>query len=83
MRKEFLIDATGMMHPLTYINKFLFWNGPKMMLVNVMEGDTVYEFNASGDVLAVVQSPVVNVVAVGCGDGSVSLVNLLYDELLL
>lgn len=44
VRKEFAIEATGMMHPLTYINKFLFWSGQKMMLVNVMEGETIYEF---------------------------------------
>ena len=49
-----------------------------------MEDEIIFEFKAfSSAIETVVQTPVLNVVAVGCRDGSISLMNLLYDEVLL
>ena len=42
-----------MMHPLTYINKFLFWEGKELSLVNVMEGETIHTFKVGAEVLTV------------------------------
>ena len=75
--------ASGMMHPLTYLNKLVHWGGNKMWLHNVMEDQVIFQFpDLESDILIVVQSPVVNVVAVGCKNGAVKLVNLLYAEVL-
>ena len=49
-----------------------------------MEDEIIFEFKPfSSAIETVVQTPVLNVVAVGCRDGSISLMNLLYDEVLL
>ena len=42
----------------------------------------MYKFTLTSQIETVVQSPVVDIVAVGCQDGSVQLINLLYDEVL-
>lgn len=71
-----------MMHPITYINKLLFYGGQTMQLWNVIQGEKIYEFKMDAEVESVDQSPVVDLVSVGLSDGSVSMVNLLYDETL-
>ena len=68
-----------MMHPVTYINKLLFFGGKTMQLWNVIEGEKIYEFNMPAEVESVSQSPVVDLVSVGLADGSISMINLLYD----
>ena len=75
-------DLTGIIHPVTYVNKMLFYGGNKMELWNVIEHERVYEFTMDSPIETVVQSPVVDIVAVGCQNGSIHLVNLLYDEIL-
>ena len=77
-------NYSGMMHPLTYLNKLVFWSQNQLVLHNVMEDEIIFEFKPfSSAIETVVQTPVLNVVAVGCRDGSISLMNLLYDEVLL
>ena len=44
----------------------LFYGGKKMELWNVIENQRVYEFSLESAIETVVQSPVVDVVAVGC-----------------
>jgi len=57
----------GMMHPLTYLNKLVLWHKNNLVLHNVIEDEVIFEFKPfTGDIDAVVQSPVLNVVAVGC-----------------
>ena len=70
------------MHPVTYVNKMLFYGGTQMELWNVIEQEKIYSFTLPSTIETVVQSPVVDVVAVGCTDGSIHLINLLYDEVL-
>ena len=53
-----------------------------MQLWNVMQQEKVYEFTMTDEVESVVQSPVVDHVAVGLKDGTIMMVNLLYDEVL-
>ena len=75
-----------MIHPITYVNKMLFYgggeNGNDMELWNVIEQERIYKFSVTSRIMTVVQSPVVDIVAVGCLDGSIHLMNLLYDEVL-
>lgn len=35
---------TGMMHPMTYLNKLLLWGGTNMQLHNVMEDNCIFKF---------------------------------------
>ena len=83
--KEIKFDTSmqGMMHPITYLNKFVFWSESQLYLYNVMEGSLVHKFKAlPSDVVTVEQTPVVNIVACGLKSGAVVLFNLLYDEVL-
>jgi len=83
--KEIPFDGNmqGMMHPITYLNKFVLWNENQLYLYNVMEGTLVHKFKAlPSDVVTVEQTPVVNIVACGLKSGAVVLVNLLYDDVL-
>ena len=75
-------ELNGIVHPVTYVNKMLFYGGTKMELWNVIEHVRIYEFNVESPIETVVQSPVVDVVAVGCQNGQIHLINLLYDEVL-
>jgi U3 small nucleolar RNA-associated protein 21 len=72
-----------MMHPITYLNKFVLWHGSTLVLYNVIEGALIHKFKLlPATVVTVVQTPVINIVACGLEDGSVLLLNLLYDEVL-
>lgn len=42
-----------MMHPVTYLNKLLFFGGKTMQLWNVIEGEKIYEFNMAAEVESV------------------------------
>ena len=53
-----------------------------MELWNVIENERIFSFTMPSQIETVVQSPVVDVMAVGCQDGTINLVNLLYDEVL-
>lgn len=78
------ISAEGMMHPITYLNKLLVWSNTQMCLLNVVEDRVIYEFPTfASSITTVVQSPVIDVVAIGLADGSILLYNLRFDELLL
>lgn len=81
---ELDIEAKGMMHPITYLNKLLVWADNKMVLLNVVEDKVIFRFPAfESQIVTVVQSPVIDVVAIGLADGSVLLYNIRFDELLL
>ena len=47
-------ELNGIVHPVTYVNKMLFYGGTKMELWNVIEHERIYEFT--------VQSPIETVV---------------------
>jgi len=57
---------SGLIHPITYVNKMLFYGGKEMELWNVIEQKMVYKFTLTSQIETVVQSPVVDIVAVGC-----------------
>ena len=78
-------SITCAMHPATYLNKILLASRRgEMQLWNIRTSKLVYTFTGWGSaVLAVVQSPVVDVVGVGLENGGVVLHNLRYDETLM
>ena len=59
------------MHPVTYVNKLLFYGGKTMEIWNVVEMEMIYAFSFASEVQCVVQSPVIDIVAVGFSDGSI------------
>ena len=75
-------ELDSVVHPITYMNKLLFSGGKTMELWNVIEQEKIYSFTFKSEIECVVQSPVIDIVAVGCADGTIHLVNLLYDEVL-
>jgi hypothetical protein len=38
--------VSGMMHPITYLNKLVFWSGKKVFLHNVIEDERIFSFKA-------------------------------------
>ena len=75
-------EINGLMHPVTYVNKLLFYGAKSMELWNVVEMEMIYAFTLPSEIECVEQSPVIDIVAVGCRDGSIKMINLLYDEVL-
>ena len=71
-----------MIHPITYVNKLLFYGGKKAELWNIIEGAQIYSFTFESEVEVVEQSPVIDVVVFGCQNGDIVLKNLLYDQTL-
>jgi len=94
-KTEFDATFTSMLHPTTYINKFLFAGTttegrPTLQLWNVMAGEKLFEFEdltkdlpSEATVTCIQQSPMIDIVAVGFSTGQIALVNLLYNETLL
>ncbi|RKP04901.1 quinon protein alcohol dehydrogenase-like superfamily [Thamnocephalis sphaerospora] len=71
-----------MMHPSTYLNKLLFASKQGgMQLWNIATGKLVYKFGElPAPITCLVQSPVVDVVAIGLDDATVLLHNTRLDE---
>ncbi|XP_057730966.1 uncharacterized protein LOC130946304 [Arachis stenosperma] len=70
------------MHPDTYLNKVLVGSeqGP-MQLWNVSTKKKIFEFKGwDSPITCCVSSPALDVVAVGCADGSIHVHNIRYDE---
>ncbi|KAL4210717.1 hypothetical protein CU097_012847 [Rhizopus azygosporus] len=74
--------ATAMLHPSTYLNKILVSSTQGTMQIwNIRSNKMVYQFRYMGSAITcLVQSPVVDVVAVGLLDGTVVLYNIRADE---
>lgn len=76
---------TCIMHPDTYLNKVIVGSeeGP-LQLWNISTKKKLYDFNGwNSPVRCCVSSPALDVVAVGCSDGSVHVHNVRYDEELM
>jgi U3 small nucleolar RNA-associated protein 21 len=84
-KKQFTTHFESVMHPTTYINKLLFSGGSKLELWNVIDDKLIYNFPKSiNEIIAcVTQSPVLNIVAIGFSDGSIKVMNLQTDQVLL
>ena len=74
---------TVLLHPDTYVNKVVIGtDAGTLLIVNVRTGRVVYQttIHAGGAaVTALAQSPVVDVVGIGCADGTVAIQNLRLD----
>ncbi|CAI5463619.1 unnamed protein product [Closterium sp. Yama58-4] len=75
-------NPTGVIHPDTYLNKVLFASEDgRMQLWNVNSRKLLYEFKGWGvGVTALVGSPALDTVAVGCSDGKVHVHNIRLDK---
>lgn len=75
-----------MMHPTTYINKLVFAGRNQIELWNIIDDKKIYAFKkilegkgSSANVTTIMQSPVINTVAIGFSDGDIILANLQTD----
>jgi len=76
-------SVTEVMHPSTYVNKLVFGGKGVLQIWNVIEGERVYAFDIGSEIVTqIVQSPLVNIVAIGYESGRVEVRDLLYDEVL-
>ncbi|CAI5514351.1 unnamed protein product [Closterium sp. Naga37s-1] len=75
-------NPTGVIHPDTYLNKVLFASEDgRMHLWNVNSRKLLYEFKGWGvGITALVGSPALDTVAVGCSDGKVHVHNIRLDK---
>ena len=82
-RVQFESHFDNFLHPSTYVNKLVFSLGNQMELWNIMTEQKVFSFEETigqlGNVTCIEQSPVVDVAAVGFEDGTIVLLNLLYN----
>ncbi|CAL5053975.1 unnamed protein product [Urochloa decumbens] len=78
-------SPTCIMHPDTYLNKVIVGSeeGP-LQLWNISTKKKLYDFKGwDSPVRCCVSSPALDVVAVGCSDGTVHVHNIRYDEELM
>ncbi|XVE80675.1 hypothetical protein DITRI_Ditri14bG0157500 [Diplodiscus trichospermus] len=70
------------MHPDTYLNKVLIGSQEgSMQLWNISTKKRLYEFKGwNSGICSCVSSPALDVVAVGCADGTIHVHNIRYDE---
>lgn len=84
MEIEFGNDFTvaAMIHPSTYLNKLLIASTQGTMQIwNIRNNRLIYQFKPFGAAIScLVQSPVVDVVAIGLLDGTTLLYNIKADE---
>ncbi|KAK8506349.1 hypothetical protein V6N12_034085 [Hibiscus sabdariffa] len=76
------LTPTCIMHPDTYLNKVLIGSqeGP-LQLWNISTKKKLYEFKGwNSGVCSCVSSPALDVIAVGCSDGTIHVHNIRYDE---
>jgi len=73
------------MHPDTYLNKVIVGSEESsLQLWNISTKKKLYDFNGwDSPVRCCVSSPALDVVAVGCSDGTVHVHNIRYDEELM
>ncbi|KAL7670811.1 hypothetical protein ACOME3_005734 [Neoechinorhynchus agilis] len=70
-------------HPATYLNKVLIVQGRNAQLVNVKHGRIIYEFKFNSQIHCVVQSTVVDIVAIGFDNGDCVVYDLAQDKQIL
>ncbi|XP_004530020.1 WD repeat-containing protein 36 [Ceratitis capitata] len=81
--EEFLI--TALTHPPAYLNKIVLGSQQGMLKIwNIKENRLVYTFAGEGSKVTSIQpSPALDVVAVGHQDGTIVVLNLKFDEVLM
>ncbi|CAO3626997.1 unnamed protein product [Cunninghamella echinulata] len=74
--------ASAMIHPSTYLNKLLIASTQGTMQIwNIRTNNMIYQFKSFGSPIScLVQSPVIDVAAIGLLDGTVLLYNIKMDE---
>ncbi|KAI6656434.1 WD repeat-containing protein 36-like isoform X2 [Oopsacas minuta] len=77
-----IFKITSIVHPTTYVNKVLFGSHQgSLQLWNICKNILVYEFRGwSSPVLALEQSPSLDVIAIGLMDGTIHLHDIKFDQ---
>lgn len=76
---------TCLSHPNTYLNKILVGSSSgKLQLWNIRTGSLIMNFKGySSGITTIEQTPSVDVMAIGLADGTVDIMNLKYDEVVI
>lgn len=78
-------EMSAMMHPSTYLNKILLGSRQgQLQLWNIRTQSCVFTFKGwKSQVTHLTQAPAIDVVAIGCEDGSIYIHNLKCDETII
>lgn len=76
------------MHPVTYVNKIVAFSEETLCLVNVLTGKAIYSFPLLSNSISqndlkirvVEPSPLVDIIALGFQNGTISFLNLRKDQ---
>ena len=76
------------MHPVTYVNKIVAFSEETLCLVNVLTGKAIYSFPLLSNSISqndlkirvVEASPLVDIIALGFQNGTISFLNLRKDQ---
>ncbi|OZJ06003.1 hypothetical protein BZG36_01098 [Bifiguratus adelaidae] len=76
---------TCVLHPDTYLNKVVVGTSEGVLLIyNIKTSSLIYQFKSfDSPITCIVQSPVVDVVAVGLLNGTIILINIRVDEVIM
>lgn len=79
------LHISAICHPPTYLNKILLGSRQGILqLWNIKECKLVYTFQKFEDKINVIEAaPALDVVAVGCADGAIVLLNLKFDKIVM
>jgi U3 small nucleolar RNA-associated protein 21 len=84
LMNELSIKATMTLHPNTYLNKILVVNSKIMQLWNINTMKLVFEFKPfEHEISCIVQSPSIDIIAIGFLNGLVLLYNIKQDKEIL
>lgn len=80
---DFLVTAVA--HPPTYVNKIVLGSKQgQLQIWNIKDNRLIYTFNGHASrVTCIEPAPAIDVVAVGHQDGTIILLNLKFDEILM
>lgn len=78
-------EITAICHPLTYLNKVLIGSRQgSLQLWNIKEAKLVYTFQKFESKISILESgPAIDIVAVGLVDGTVAILNLKFDKIVM
>ena len=77
-------QITALVHPSTYLNKLLIGFGSRMELYNINSWSQIHKFeNYSSRISVMVQSPAIDVIALGFMDGTIILHNIRLDKVVM
>jgi WD40 repeat protein len=88
IEQDYEFKISGIVHPVTYVNKVLLYSHENLVLVNAISNKVLYSFQKflnsvqenDQQITVVSPSPLVDIVGVGFDSGLISFLNLRKDQ---